>query len=147
MSAFGETSPTVSSVFVFDVAPGDGGKTCTLVFLLPGDASSLNLTGTGQVEFSRLDLDGGRGRDHAIGRQTTHNNLPDTALSYTRLAVAPDNAYVVESFACPADGRGVAVELGSVPGAGGTELRFRQSIEPCPLGLFIVASGDEGTEL
>ncbi|KAI0836188.1 ubiquitin 3 binding protein But2 C-terminal domain-containing protein [Hypoxylon sp. FL0890] len=141
-STSGKVSTTISSVFKFNVPPGDHEKMCTLVFLFPkrqnDSESESHISGSGALEFSRLD-------GH-VGLDTTQNNLPDVARSYRRLTVAPDNAYTIESFAC--SGGEDVVELSSVPGTQ-TELRFSQDsgFDACPLGLYMLMSTARDAEL
>ncbi|KAI1773774.1 ubiquitin 3 binding protein But2 C-terminal domain-containing protein [Hypoxylon cercidicola] len=149
-SPFGEVevSSTISTVFDFAIPASAAGKTCTLVFLFPArddddddeDVASSNTTGSGAVEFSRLEGGG-------VDEKTTQSSLPDAAQSYRRLAVAPGHAYAVDSFACPG-GRDVAVEMAAVPGTD-TQLRFLQDADSdaCPLGLYILTSATGGVEL
>ncbi|OTB12534.1 hypothetical protein K445DRAFT_320976 [Daldinia sp. EC12] len=139
-STSGEVSSTISSIFRFHVPSSDAGKTCKLVFFLPNktEDASTKLVGSGAIEFSRLD--GG------VDLDTTQNNLPDMAQSYNRLAVAPGNAYTIESFTCPSD-EDVVVELSSAPGSQ-TALRFAQdSTDACPLGLYLLATASGDVEL
>lgn len=147
-STFGEASATISSVFSFSIPAEDDVKTCTLVFLFPdrhdeiNDAkSSSNVTGSGEVEFSRLD-----GQSTVDAKTTTQNSVSDVVHSYKKLTVARGNAYEIEKFAC-AGGQDVAVEMSSVPGSK-TELRFLQDADSeCPLGLYILKSSEGDVEL
>src|SRR5439155_10859759 len=54
----GMVSPTVSSVFNFDIPQADSGKTCSLIFLFPTQSqlttSSYTLTGNGAIDFCML---------------------------------------------------------------------------------------------
>ncbi|KAI1763676.1 ubiquitin 3 binding protein But2 C-terminal domain-containing protein [Hypoxylon sp. FL1150] len=142
-STFGEASSTISTVFSFNIPAEDDGKTCTLVFLFPDRhedvAASSNMTGSGEIEFSRLD--------GAMGKKTTQNTVSDIVHSYKKVTVARSNAYKIESFACTG-GQDVAVELSSVPGSK-TELRFLQdsNSDACALGLYILKSSTGDVEL
>ncbi len=107
----------------------------TAVFYLPRpsqlETSSYNLTGSGAVAFSRLDV--------AVSAATSYNTLPAVAQPCGTRTLAPGNAYTVASFACPA-GRAVAFAMGAARGDASTALRYFQDYNPCPTGLFIAVS-------
>ncbi|QUC22911.1 uncharacterized protein UV8b_07152 [Ustilaginoidea virens] len=129
-SYFGTVSPTVSSLFNFDIPAADQGKTCTLVFLFPTQSqlttSSYTFSGDGSVDFSMLDGPASQGT-------TTWNNQPGKKTDYGSVAVAPGHSYSVATFPCPA-GQTVAFKM---EGCGDTDLRYFQDYNPSPIGLYI----------
>ncbi|OTB00747.1 hypothetical protein M426DRAFT_37782, partial [Hypoxylon sp. CI-4A] len=136
-SAYGDVSATISTVFKFDVPSNANGMTCKVVFLLPSRKTddlenSFNITGSGALEFSRLD--------GSINAGTKQDTVSDIAHSSHRLTVAPSNAYTVDSFAC-SGGDEVTIEMSGVPGSQ-TDVRFLQDsgsdTNACPLGLYML---------
>lgn len=108
-----------------------------MFFFPEREDAQTSLSGSGEVEFSRVD-------GH-VDLDTTQNNLPDTAQSYDRLTIEPGNAYTIESFECNRS-EDVVVELSSASGSE-TSLWFAQdSTDACPLGLFLVASAPGDVE-
>ncbi|KAI1487414.1 ubiquitin 3 binding protein But2 C-terminal domain-containing protein [Biscogniauxia mediterranea] len=142
---FVEVSATVSTVFRFDIPASYGGRTCTAVFLWPEreqvSSSSYNFTGVSAIGFARLE-----GGEEVSAEATTFNSLPEGLAQTSDLyyAMAPrNNAYALASFECPA-GAAVAFVMSSLEAAaaaGETSFRYRQDPNPCPLGLYITASG------
>ncbi|KAI1498448.1 ubiquitin 3 binding protein But2 C-terminal domain-containing protein [Biscogniauxia marginata] len=134
-SYFGEVTSSVSSIFDFDIPKTDNrDKTCNIVFPFPTldklETSSFNFSGSGAIEFARLDS--------AARSTTTFNTLPGVAKTYDQLVMAPGNAYTLDTFVCPA-GTTIAFEMSNAAG-GSTDSRFFQDYNPWPLGLYITTS-------
>lgn len=110
----GQITTTISTIYNFDIPPSDAGKTCSLVFLFPGDPSRYTFAGNGAIEFARLVAPADMG--------TTFNNAPDVQTSYGVTTLAPGNAYTITTFDCPANQR-IAYRLTS---AGETNLVYFQ---------------------
>ena len=126
----GTFSPTISSIFNFDIPASDAGKTCTVVFLLPTQ---------GELTTSAFSLSGSGGLDVALlsepaTEQTTFETVPKVDKDYGGPeSVVPGNEYVIASFACPA-GERIGVE---VTATGGLSLDYFQDYNPSPIGLYI----------
>ncbi|KAI1358009.1 ubiquitin 3 binding protein But2 C-terminal domain-containing protein [Xylaria arbuscula] len=133
-SYFGEVSSTLSSAFNFDIPALYAGKTCKVVFYFPEqsqlETSSYTFSGSGSVECARLS--------GPVAQDTSYASLPSVQQSYGTQTVAPGNGYTITSFECPA-GDQVTLEL-SVAGDSDISLRYFQDYNPCPIGLFIIAS-------
>ncbi|KAH9890815.1 ubiquitin 3 binding protein But2 C-terminal domain-containing protein [Xylariomycetidae sp. FL2044] len=147
----GVANSTVSTIFQFDIPSSDTGKTCTAVFYLPLlsslETSSYNLTttgGSGSLQFSRLQAGEGVGGVGEVNETTTYADAQAAGVLETYgilKEVRPGNAYTIAEFACPAGGGSVALEMSSVPQQGsGTDLEFFQDYNPCPLGVYVLAS-------
>ena len=125
----GAVSPTISSIFNFDIPANDAGKTCTLAFLMPAQSqlstSSFNVSGPGSVSFSLLDAGAGVG--------TSYANAPGVKQYYGTTTVAPGNGYAVASMSCPA-GETVAFEMRSVDG---TSLSYFQDFNQPGIGVYV----------
>ncbi|KAL9083101.1 MAG: hypothetical protein Q9159_005975 [Coniocarpon cinnabarinum] len=125
----GIASPSVSSLFNFDIPSSDAGKTCSLVFLLPNKdeltTSSYNMTGSGQIDFGMLAAVANQG--------TSFSNMPAMKQDFGVKTVSPGNSYVVASFACP-QGQAVGFEMKSV---GETALEWFEDYNAPGLGLYI----------
>ncbi|KAI0973671.1 ubiquitin 3 binding protein But2 C-terminal domain-containing protein [Xylaria arbuscula] len=134
-SYYGQVTDTLSSVFNFDIPQSYAGKTCTAVFYLPSqsqlETSSVSLSGSGSVEFSRLSS--------SVSAGTSYANLAGTAQSYGQQTLALGKAYTLSSFACPA-GQSIAFKISAAQGDSSTNLRYFQDYNPCPIGLYITAS-------
>jgi len=120
----GEVSPTVSSLFNFDIPNTDAGKTCSLVFLFPEQStlqtSSFTRSGSGDVGFASLMGPADLG--------TSYNNAPKVAKDLGMQNLAPGFSYTITSFPCPA-GQRVAYKMS---GSGDTCLSYFQDYNPCP---------------
>lgn len=120
----GKVTPTVSSIFNFDIPPSDAGKTCSLVFLFPRKAdlqtSSFTFSGDGKIDFAKLTTP-------ATG-STTFNNAPAVAHDLGVRTVSPGHSFVVSTFSCPA-GKKIAFEMKN---AGTTHLTFFEDFNPSP---------------
>ncbi|KOS23313.1 hypothetical protein ESCO_006639 [Escovopsis weberi] len=138
-SFFGVVSPTTSSLFNFDIPPGDEHRTCTLVFLLPRredlETASYELEGAGRLRFSWLKRPTEEG--------TTWATRPGKRRDLGTITVSPGHGYEVATFPCPAGERIAFGMEGDVDGDGdgdeatGTRLEFFEDWNPAPLGLYI----------
>lgn len=129
-SYFATISPTVSSIFNFDIKPEDAGKTCSLVFLFPEqkdlETSSFTFNGKGGIKVTSITA--------PATEQTTYNTVPAAGqLTQTISSVQPGNEYFVASMACPA-GQRIGVEFSSTDGL---DLHYFQDYNPSPIGAYI----------
>ncbi|CZT18171.1 uncharacterized protein RCC_04011 [Ramularia collo-cygni] len=129
-SYFGTVSPTVSSVFNFDIKPEDAGKTCSIVFLFPKqedlETSSFTFNGKGGMKVTSLA--------GPATEQTTYDTVPAAGQVYGTVSnVAPGNEYHIASIACPA-GQRIGVEISSTDGL---DLHYFQDYNPSPIGAYI----------
>lgn len=118
----GEITPTVSTLYLFDIPPADVGRTCTFVFLFPQQSqlttSSFTFSGNGGIDFSRLSGNANLG--------TTFNTVPPVQTSFGVTTVAPGNSYTIASFDCPA-GQAITFRLSA---SGDTRLTYFQDFNP-----------------
>lgn len=125
----GRVSPSVSSIFTFDIPTSLQGQSCTLKFLLPTQAqletSSFTTSGSGGVDFKALSSPAQNG--------VSYSSAPSVASDLGTVDVQPGNAYTVTMASCPA-GQSVSYEMSS---AGSYELEFFEDFNPCPIGLYI----------
>ncbi|KAL4974835.1 ubiquitin 3 binding protein But2 C-terminal domain-containing protein, partial [Aspergillus desertorum] len=125
----GTVTPTVSTIFNFDIPATDAGKTCSLVFLFPRqedlETSAFSFSGDGTIQFSAVET--------PATQSSTYNNAPQISQSLGQFTVSPGNSYIVSSFECPA-GETVGYEMST---AGSTNLDFFEDYNPSPIGLFI----------
>ena len=126
----GTISPSVSSIFNFDIPASDFGKTCSLVFLLPKQGelttSAFSLSGSGGFDVARLSS--------PATESTTYNNAPAVARDVGGpSSVTPGDEYVIASGAC-FSGERVAYKVSST---GGLDLSYFQDSNPSPIGLYI----------
>ncbi|KAF2028612.1 glycoside hydrolase [Setomelanomma holmii] len=126
-----QLSPTISTVFVFDVRPGHQGKTCNLVFFLPPafpfpDMSPVKIRSPGGITVSRLS-------NSAARPDVTANDVGTSTPVGAALSMQFANQYIVGSGPCDA-GQQVAYQVDST---GGLAMNFFQMISP-PLGLFMI---------
>ena len=123
-SYFGTVSPSVSSIFNFDVPSSDSGKTCSLVFLFPKkedlETSDYSFSGDGKIDIAKLSK--------PASESTTSSNMPSVSQDLGQITISPGNSYVVSTFSCPA-GETVAYEMKD---AGDTNLHFFQDYNPSP---------------
>ena len=125
-----EISPSTSDVYNFDIPQDYAGKTCSLVFMLPMKfqmtTSDFNLTGTGGLNFAKLDK--------PATEQTTYNTVGTVVKKYTSLPVVePGNTYVVGVEKCPA-GQRVGIEVSA---SGTLDLQYFQDFNPAAIGLYV----------
>ena len=126
----GTFSSTVSTIFNFDIPPGDAGKTCTLVFLLPDlkdlQTSSYTLSGSGGIDVKGLQAPADQG--------TTYSNVPASSGDVGSVAsISSGNSYTISSGACAADQR-IGYEVSAT---GSLALNYFQDYNPSPLGMYI----------
>lgn len=128
----GHFSPTISSIFNFDIPPSYQGRTCTLVFLFPNreslQTSNYTVSGTGGIDIAQLVS--------PATSATTYNNQP--AVNVT-VGSIPDllagNSYTISSGPCYAGER-----IGyKVSATGSLDLNYFQDYNPSPIGLYITA--------
>lgn len=127
----GTITPTISSIFDFDIPASDAGKTCSLVFLFPEESaletSAYTFNGKGGISVSKLP--------EPATEQTTYNSISSAAAhpAGSIPSLQPGNSYVVSSYECAA-GQRVAFEFSST---GGLDLDFFEDYNPSPLGAYI----------
>jgi glucan endo-1,3-beta-D-glucosidase len=124
-------SPTVSTVFVFDVAPEQQDKICNLVFFVPPalpfqDLAPVKIRSPGGISVSRLD-------NHPASQDISASNVGSAAPFGTAPSVQFANQYNVGSAPCEA-GQRVAYQVDSTKGL---TMDFFQMTSP-PLGLFMM---------
>lgn len=93
----GHFSPTISSLFNFDIPSAYAGKTCTIVFLLPppNSGGSFTLSGEGGITVSSLMS--------PATQQTTYSSVPPPTETVGHVDnVTPGNGYVIYSGQCAA---------------------------------------------
>ncbi|SLM35523.1 Ubiquitin 3 binding protein But2, C-terminal [Lasallia pustulata] len=127
----GAITPTISSIFKFDIPASYANQTCSLIFFLPLtsqlETSAYTLSGSGAIDFALLS--------GAATQNTGYANAPAVATDYGVTTVAPGGSYTIATFACPA-GTSMAFELKS---SGGTSLNYFQDYNPAPIGLYITS--------
>jgi glucan endo-1,3-beta-D-glucosidase len=128
-----ELSPTISTVFVFDVRPEHSGKLCNLVFFMPPhfpipDTTPVHLRSPGGIAVARLDNTATIPliSANSVGSSTRVGSVP---------SIQPANQYTISSAPCEA-GQKVAYQVDSV---GGLTMDFFQMTSPA-LGLFMIPS-------
>ncbi|KAI4191902.1 MAG: hypothetical protein LQ346_004570 [Caloplaca aetnensis] len=127
----GVVSPTVSSIFNFDLPPSYEGRTCSLVFLFPTreslQTSNFTLSGSGGLEITRLLS--------PATAETTYNNQP--AVNIT-IGSVPDlqagNSYTIGSGRCLAERQRVGYKVSAT---GSLDLNYFQDFNPSPIGLYV----------
>ena len=126
----GTISPSVSSIFNFDIPSSDTGKTCSLVFLLPIQSdlttSAFSLSGSGGFDVARLT--------GPATEQTSYNTAPSILQDVGGpISVTPGNEYVIHSEDCSAGDR-----IGFKVSATGTlNLNYFQDLNPSPIGFYV----------
>lgn len=129
----GTITPTISSIFNFDIPPSYAGQTCSLVFLFPTrselQTSSFDFNGKGGISVDELS--------RPATRQTTYDTVPAAAVAGIGAIphVQPGNSYVVASHPCAA-GKTQSFEFKST---GGLDLMFFEDYNPSPLGAYITS--------
>jgi len=127
----GTISPSVSSIFNFDLPYSYEGQTCSLVFLFPEqdqlETSAFTFNGKGGLTVNELSS--------PATEQTTYNSVPKPAVEGIGAIheVRPGNSYVVASHECNAGAR-QSFEFMST---GGLDLEFFQDYNPSPIGAYI----------
>ncbi|KAL9108836.1 MAG: hypothetical protein Q9227_006493 [Pyrenula ochraceoflavens] len=123
-------SPTISSLFNFDIPSNDAGKTCSLVFLLPAQdqlrTSSFTLSGAGGISVNALSS--------PATNSTTFNSVPSSSGTVGNVqSVTPGNSYVVASAPCAA-GQAVGYEVTATETL---DLEYFQDSDQPPIGLYV----------
>lgn len=126
----GHFSPTISSIFNFDIPPSYQGRTCTLVFLFPTrdslQTSNYTLSGSGGVEVAQLTSPATSG--------TTYNNQPSAINTVGSVAdLQAGNSYTIASGSCSAGSR-IAYKVSAT---GSLDLDYFQDFNPAAIGLYI----------
>ncbi|KAL9028591.1 MAG: hypothetical protein Q9196_003064 [Gyalolechia fulgens] len=126
----GHFSPTISTIFNFDLPSSLEGRTCSLVFLFPQreslQTSNYTLSGTGGINVTRLLA--------PADSATTYNNQP--AVNVTVGAI-PD-LQAGTSYTLGTGGCFVGTRIGyKVSATGSLDLNYFQDYHPAPIGLYI----------
>lgn len=130
---FGRLSPTMSTVFVFDVRPEYEGKTCNLAFHMPPtfpfpDFAPVKVRSPGGITVSSIS-------QQVVSAGINARDVSSSQLLAWVPSVEPANQYNIESVPCAA-GQRVAYQVEST---GGLTMDFFQTTLP-PLGLFMSVS-------
>ncbi|GAB7349650.1 hypothetical protein MBLNU459_g0326t1 [Dothideomycetes sp. NU459] len=128
----GTVTPSVSTIFNFDIPESYAGKECSTIFLFPKlsqlETSSYSFNGKGGFTISILK--------GVATESTTYANAPAIAAQIGSVpALAAGNSYTLSHDSCPAGTR-VSFELTST---GGLDLEFFEDYNPSPLGLYVRA--------
>lgn len=128
-----QLSPTLATVFVFDVRPEHQGKVCNLAFHMPPaspwpDMSPIKVRSPGGIVVS------GVGQQAASADVSASKVVSSGVIGWIP-SISPSNQYDLVGFSCPA-GQRVAYQAESV---GGLMMDFFQMTMP-PLGLFMSVS-------
>jgi hypothetical protein len=126
-------SPTIFTVFVFDVRPENQGKTCNLTFHMPvalpwPDMSPVKVRSPGGITISSVD-------QQVTSMEISANDVSSSSLVGWVPSVEPANQYNIASVPCAA-GQRIAYQVEST---GGFTMDFFQTTTP-PLGLFMSVS-------
>lgn len=130
-SYYGHFSPTISSLFNFDIPPTDAGRTCSLVFLLPPASSlpspsSLTFSGSGGLSVEALA--------GPANQQTTFANAPPgTGVGGGVVSVQEGGGWVLSSGACAA-GQTVAFRVSAT---GTLDVQYFQNYGAPAIGVYI----------
>ena len=127
-----QLSPTISTVFVYDVSPAYAGKTCTLVFYLPPpfkyqDLAPVQIRASGGISVARLS--------NPVSANSNANNIGNSSPVGSVSSVQLGNQYTIASALCQA-GQTLAYEVDSLSGL---TMDWFQMTYP-PLGLFTLVS-------
>lgn len=128
-----QLSPTMSTVFVFDVRPENQGKTCNLAFHMPPafpwpDMSPVKSRSPGGIIVSSVG-------QQAASADISASNVDSSSVIGSIPSLQPANQYNIASVPCAA-GQRVAYQIEST---GGLVMDFFQMTVP-PLGLFMSVS-------
>lgn len=128
-----QLSPTMSTVFIFDVRSEHQGKTCNLAFHMPPvfpwpDMSPVKIRSPGGITVSSVD-------EQVASADVSAKNVGSSTLVGWVPTIGPANQYDIASVPCAA-GQRVAYQVESV---GGLAMDFFQMTSP-PLGLFMLVS-------
>ncbi|KAF2764830.1 glycoside hydrolase [Teratosphaeria nubilosa] len=127
----GTITPTVSTIFNFDIPSSYSGKTCSLVFLFPEqsqlETSAYTFNNEGGITVNELSS--------AATQSTTYNTVPSASKSDigSVSSLQSGNSYVVATYSCPA-GTTQSFEFIS---SGGLDLEFFEDFNPSPLGAYV----------
>ena len=125
----GIVSPTVSSIFNFDIPASYAGKACSLVFLFPTQGklvtSSYDLSGTGALNATQLT--------GPASSSTSYSTTPAVKSALGTTSIAPGNSYVIATQACAA-GQTIAYELSATDTLA---LNYFQNMGAPAIGLYI----------
>jgi hypothetical protein len=123
----GTIDSNTCTTYNFDVHPDHGGKTCSLIFLLPHhkdlDTSAYSFKGEGYLEFSKLSK--------PVTEKTTFNNK-GVHEYLSAQAIEEGTSMLAWSGACEA-GKKVGYEVCGE----GVELEYFQDWNPSPIGLYM----------
>jgi len=127
----GVISPTVSSLFNFDIPESYAGKTCNLVILFPDGSQQWHPTATfgnpGGITVQQLAT--------PASTAMTYVNVPSGQIVGSVSHLEAGHGYTISTGPCAA-GKTLGYRIDS---ANGLNLQFFQSISP-PLGFFITVS-------
>ncbi|KAI4157364.1 MAG: hypothetical protein LQ342_008337 [Letrouitia transgressa] len=123
-------SPTVSSIFNFDIPTTYSGRDCALQFLFPTrdnlQTSNYTLSGSGGINVARLAS--------PATSQTTYNNKPAVRKDLKTIPnLQPGNSYFIAAGHCSV-GERISYQVSAT---GDLDLDYFQDYNPSPLGLFI----------
>ncbi|KAL8670708.1 MAG: hypothetical protein Q9168_004778 [Polycauliona sp. 1 TL-2023] len=126
----GLITPTISSIFNFDVPASYAGKTCSLVFLFPTrdqlQTSNYTLSGSGGLNVERLN--------EPATSATSFNNQPSVNDTLGAVPdVQPGNSYVLGSGPCNAG----TTRAYKVSATGTLDLDYFQDYNPEPIGVYV----------
>ncbi|MCJ1453513.1 hypothetical protein MMC28_003860 [Mycoblastus sanguinarius] len=126
----GTMSPSISSVFNFDIPSSDAGKTCTLIFFFPTQdeltTSAFSLSGSGGFDVAQLTS--------VVTQETSYSTCPATESDLAGpSSVTPGNEYVIASGSCAA---GQTLSY-LVSATGSLDLSYFQDSGASPIGFFI----------
>lgn len=126
-----QLSPTISTVFVFDVRSEHQGKLCNLVFFMPppfpvDEWAPVKIRTPGGIAVARLD-------NTVTTPQISANSVGSSTPVGTVSSIQSANQYTISSMPCEA-GQRTAYQVDSV---GGLTMDFFQMTSP-PLGLFMI---------
>jgi hypothetical protein len=125
-------SPTISTVFVYDIRPEFAGKTCTLALHMPPpfpipETAPIQVRAPGGISVSRIT--------NQVPDTVSTQNVGNSNLVGVVQLVQPARQYNVASFPCEA-GQQVRYQVDSI---GGLDMNWFQMTYPA-LGLFMLIS-------
>lgn len=128
----GTITPSISTIFNFDIPASYAGKECSTIFLFPKlselETSSYSFNNQGGFTISILN--------GVATEATTYANAPAVAAQIGSVpSLEAGNSYTLSHDSCPAGAR-VSFEVTST---GGLDLEFFQDYNPSPLGLYVRA--------
>ena len=127
----GTVSPTISTVFNFDIPTSYAGLACSLIFLFPEQSqlstSSYTFSGRGGLTVTQLSS--------PATESTTYDSLSSGMAVGGVSMISPGESYVLAIQACAA-GKRVGYEVSAV---GDVYLDYFQDYNQTPIGLYVVA--------